>query len=86
MASTPKMGILLGVLTIIMIIVIIVYVVILSSYNKLINNESKYCLSSTCVYFSDQCNNTPFKVVDGKLVCADPSIFSGSFTGVSNPP
>ena len=56
-----------------------------TGYSKLINNESKLCLSSTCVYYSNQCKNTPFKVVDGQLVCADPNIFTGSFAGV-NPP
>ena len=69
------------VIVVILIILIVVGIVLIivfqGQYNNCKDKESPLCLTGNCPAATDACGNSPFKFVDGQIVCKN-SIFPAS--------
>jgi hypothetical protein len=65
------------ILAILIIVGIVLIIVFQGQYNNCKDKESPLCLTGNCPATTDACGNSPFKFVDGQIVCKT-SIFPTS--------
>jgi hypothetical protein len=78
----PKKGntgaiVIIVILIILIIVGIVLIIVFQGQYNNCKDKESPLCLTGNCPATTDACGNSPFKFVDGQIVCKN-SIFPAS--------
>lgn len=69
-------------LVIVIIIEVVLYFLYDSRYNDLVKNENALCPTPNCAYASENCNYSPFKIVNSQYVCKD-TLYASKTPGIT---